>query len=314
MDPRAPHRLEDVRTGLLVLAAAVAAAGGIFFLDTFQRAFLEGPTLVVLADDVEGLEEGAAVWVAGSPSGRVRSMAFASPDARHAGRVVIEVALRRGPARSLRRDAEARIGRGALLAPSVVKLRPGDRASPPYDFRDTLTVTPVPGLADFQALGDTARSAADSLLHAISGLDAEMREGRGTLPRLRRDPATAERLARRREAAGSLVRAWRDGALRAFLADTAPRAAAQRIGERLAAVSADTTARRGRQDLAATIGPLVARLDRLAARLGAADGTLGRMATDGELRGQLDETRARLDSLRLDAAARPLRYLRLRLF
>jgi hypothetical protein len=55
-------------------------------------------------------------------------------------------------------------------------------------------------------------------------------------------------------------------------------------------------------------------MERLATRIGAAEGTLGRMATDDELGLQTARARLQLDSLLADAASHPLRYLHFRLF
>lgn len=314
MRSRVPDHFGDVRTGLVVLAVLALASTVVFFLDALQRAFVEGPELVVLAVDVEGLEPGATVWVAGSPAGRVTGISFAAAQRDHPGRVVIDAVLHRQAARIVRADAVVRIGSGALLAPAVVKLDPGSRDTPPYDFRDTLVATPVPDLDDFGFMADTARAAADSLIAAMADLRLEMSDGRGTLPSLARDRRMLTRLAARERAARAAAARWTSSALADFVADTLPRTDARRIADRLAGMAADSTGRISRRRLSEAVGPLSSRLERLAAGIDAAEGTIGRMVTDDELDRQIDRTRARLDSLRIDAASRPLRYLRFRLF
>jgi hypothetical protein len=219
----------------------------------------------------------------------------------------------------LGRDARAHIGRSALLAPAIVKLDPGSPGAPPFDFADTLVVPTALDIDDFRALADSGRHAVNELKADLERLAGELETGRGTVARLGRDPALAGDLARQRGRAAALRAAWREeSGLRALLPDTTVRRGATRIGTALgtlASLVADTApAVRTRHELADALASMRARIGRLAGRLDLAEGTLGRMATDDELRKQTARTRAALDSLRMDAAADPLRFLRFRLF
>lgn len=318
MDPRTPRSWRDVRTGALILLGLVPVTAGVFFLDALRRAFVEGPTLVVVAEEIRGLAPGAAVWVAGKPVGRVTDVSFIGPRADRAGSIALRVVLLRDAGPALRRDARAQIGRSALLSPPIVKLDPGSPELPPFDFADTLVAAPGPNVDDFRALADTGRQAVGELADDLGRLARELDTGRGTLQRLRRDPALAGTLARQGERAAALRAAWGDAGPGALLADTAVRRSVARIGddlEALRALAADTApAVRARRELTATLSSVRGRLGRLDARLDLAEGTLGRMATDDELRTQTARARAALDSLRMDAAADPLRFLRFRLF
>jgi len=319
MDPPTPRRWRDVRTGALVLLGLVPVAAGVFFLDALRRAFIEGPTLIVVAEEIGGLTPGAAVWVAGKPAGRVTHISFIDARVDRPGSIALRVVLRRRAAPALRRDAHAQVGRSALLSPPIVKLDPGSPALPPFDFADTLVVSPAPDVDDFRALADSGRHAVGELAVGLGRLARELDTGRGTLPRLRRDPGLAGELARQGERAAALRAAWGgDDGPRALLADTAVRRSARRLGADLGALrarSADTTpAARSRRDLAAALASVRERLGRLEERLELGEGTLGRMATDDALRTRATRARAALDSLRADAAAHPLRYLRFRLF
>lgn len=319
MDPRIPRSWLDVRTGVLVLLGLVPAAAGVFFLDAVRRAVVEGPTLVVVADEIRGLAPGAAVWVAGKPAGRVTDVSFIDARADRAGSIALRVVLLRDAAPVLRSDAQAQVGRSALLSPPIVKLDPGSPELPPFDFADTLVVSPALDVDDFRALADSGRLAVGELTADLGRLARELDTGRGSLPRLRRDPALAGELARQSDRAAALRAAWGgDTGPRALLADTAVRRSVARIGadlKALRALAADTaSAIRARREFAATLASVRGRLERLDERLDLAEGTLGRMATDDALRMQTARARAALDSLRMDAAADPLRFLRFRLF
>lgn len=304
---------------MLLLLGLVPVAAGVFFLDALRRALVEGPTLVVVAEEIRGLAPGAAVWIAGKPVGRVAEVSFIDTRADRAGSIALRVVLLRDAAPALRRDARAQVGRSALLSPPIVKLDPGSPELPPFDFADTLVVSPAFDVDDFRALADSGRHAVGELTADLGRLAGELDTGRGTLQRLRRDPALAGELARQGNRAAALRAAWgADTGPRALLADTAVRRSVARIGadlETLRALAADTApAVRARRELAVTLTSVRGRLGRLETRLDLAEGTLGRMATDDELRTQTARARAALDALQMDAAADPLRFLRFRLF
>lgn len=318
MGPRTPIDWPDVRTGVAVLLLLIPLATGIFFLDALRRAFLEGPALVIAADDIRGLETDSDVWVAGRPAGRVASISFLGSGEGDERRVAVRLVLLREAAPMLRRDAEARIGGSALLAPAVVKLTPGSPDAPPYDFADTLPVSPVLDVEDFRALADSGRTVAAALASELDALGAEMEGGPGTLPRLRRDTALRERLERQETKIATLREAWRrESGLRALVADTAIRARAGRIAGRLDSLRADPGAARvadAREELREALASLSERTARISGHIDAGRGTLGRFATDEELREQAARTRALVDSVRTELMANPLRYLHFRLF
>jgi len=307
----------DLRVGLAVLICAVPLMAGVFWLDALRRALVEGPELVVVADEIFGLETGSNVWVAGRPAGRVTAISFVGTEGGDPGRVAVRLVLLREAAPALRRDAEARIGSSALLAPPVVKLSPGSPEEPPYDFSDTLVVTNLPGVEEFRALADSGRVAVAHLRKEMSELGHELETGSGALPRLRRDPSLLDELGRQRKRYDDLRRAWDGGGPGAAWRDTALRVEAGVIAERLRGVAGSPTGdslAAALTRLPATLEALQGRADRLARRLEAADGTFGRMANDDELRRQMERTRSLLDSLLIESTTHPLRFLHFRLF
>lgn len=308
---------DDLRVGLAVLICLVPLAAGVFWLDALRRVLVEGPELVVVADEIHGLEPGSEVWVAGSPAGRVTRVSFIDTHGGEPGRVAVRIVLRREATLVVRSDAEARIGSRALLAPPVVKLTPGSPDAPPYDFSDTLAVSTLPGLEDFRALADSGRTALARLQEDVGALGREMETGSGTLPRLRRQPELLAELDRQHLRYRDLRQAWGEDGLGAAWRDTSLHAQAAGVGERLRGLVGElTTEDRARpgERLPAAVEALRSRATRLAGRLEAADGTLGRLANDDELRLQAERTRSLLDSLLVESTTHPLRFLHFRLF
>lgn len=310
-DTGRPVSWSEVRTGVLVLLGLIPLAAGVFFLDVLRRSLAEGPALVVVADEIQGLAPGADVWVAGSPAGRVAGISFLDAGSDDTGSIAVELVLLRSAGPMIRRDAAARIGSGALLAPPVVKLDPGSPGSPPYDFDDTLFVAPTPDVEDFRSLADSARSAALDLAGNIGRLGEVMRSGDGSVPRLRRDGALTDDLRRQRARLQGLRAAWSESAgLGAVWRDEALRVDASRVASRVRQLEPATVDSR----LPEALASLRARTGRLARRLDSSEGTLGRMAADAELRLQIQRAQASMDSLMMEAGVAPLQFLRFRLF
>ncbi len=316
MDLRRPDSWQDVIPGITVLIVVIPLVVGVFFVDSLRRALIEGPTVIVLADEIRGLAPGANVWVAGKPAGRVQSIAFVGSGSSDPGLVALRIILLRQAAPMLRADATVRIGRSALLSPPVVKFRPGSPDALPYDFADTLTVTPGSDIQTFRALADSGRVAVTRLSAELARLKTEMASGRGSLPRLRRDPVLAgnlialgDRMAILNESLAGVTGFWQ------LAGDSVSRERIARLAESINTISQQADARAGAlEPIYQALDEISARIARLDNHLRSSAGTAGRLLYDGELQLQSERTRAQLDSLQLELAAQPFRWLRFRLF
>lgn len=299
-----------------MLIVVIPLVFGVFFTDQLRRAVIEGPTLIVLADEIRGLAPGANVWIAGKPSGRVQSIAFVGSASSEPGRVALRIILHRQAAPMLRADAMVRIGRSSLLAPPVVKFRPGSPDAPAYNFADTFTVTPGPDIQTFQAFADSGRVAVAALSADLARLETEMATGRGTLPRLRRDPVLASDLIALGERLVLLNESLAGASgFRQLARDSVSRKRIARLAESIHTMSRHADARaEALEPLSQVLDDISARIVRLDNYLLAASGTAGRLKYDGELELQAQRTRAQLDSLQAELAAQPFRWLHFRLF
>jgi hypothetical protein len=316
MNQRRPDNWQDVIPGVILLATLILLAVGIFFLDTLRREFLEGPSVILLADDIRGLVPGADVWIAGKPAGRVRSISFVDSGSSAPGRVALRVTLLRDAVPTLRSDAIAQIGKPSLLAPPVVKFRPGSPGAPPFNFADTLTVTPVPGIETFLAFADSGRVAIAALSGDLKRLESELSTGHGTLPQLRRNPEFAEGLMAVGRRAARLRESWAgSGGFRQLTGDSVSRTQVARLVESMSTLSVQAAARSNSfAPITPALQDLTDRYGRLNTSLRAARGTAGRLLYDGELQLQIERTRAKSDSLRLELRTDPFRWLQFGLF
>jgi phospholipid/cholesterol/gamma-HCH transport system substrate-binding protein len=309
---------KDVLPGLAILAALLVASTLTFLMDQVRRRFAEGPRVIVLAAEGEGLQPGSTVWIAGKPSGRVLGIRFDDPAGPESSRVVIESVLRREAMPQMRADARASIGASGLLAPAVLKLTPGTGAAPPLRSGDTLRVHPTPDLERFRSLADTVREAIGTLSADRRRLAARLEDGPGSVARFRDDPAALARLDSVRLRSVRLTATLREGDGLARLArDDSVRAALRRTAAALREIEAARRAGGASDSLLALMDAasgLGERAARLAAGLGAARGTAGRALHDPALAEQTAAAREALRALGPALVADPLRWLRIRLF
>lgn len=304
--------------GLLILVIVIATSTVVFFLDRIRRALAEGPDIVVVAEEARGLAPGAEVWVAGSPSGRVTRVWFADPEGPAVSRVVIHATLNRAAVPYLGSGVEATISSSSLLAPVVLKLTPGDSASPPFDAADTLFVAAGSTTEHVLALARSARGVIDSLVPLSRELAGRLADGPGTVAAFRADTAFAGRMRRIATRAETISVALRSET------SLPARAAADSLGPAMAEMLA--TLRRFSDEgraagvseaivaLAERMERIAANLDRLDSDLRSGRGTAGRALYDDEIERQQVAARARLDSLKSELRRKPWRWLRVKLF
>ena len=310
----------DVRSGLLLVAVLSVASAIVFFMDEIRRGILEGPQLVLRARVAPGLGPGSPVWLAGRQVGRVVSVTFLPPRGLETGgNVAIDAILLRTAPANLRADATAHIRPGDLLEPVVVAIDPGTGSAPRFDLADTLLAVDR-DVAEvlLLSLSDSLLSESGRVRPVFDRFAETMRTGRGTIPRLHRDPGLTERLGRQYEAVQPIL-ASGGGAFARFGSDTVLFATLERIRSRL------TELQRRREEMKATGAPTHADVaaaftiarDRAAAidsALDEAQGTLGRALGDDAIHQEVLLLRARLDSVIAELVADPGRWLRFRLF
>lgn len=304
----------QLRRGALQLGALAAGLTLIFFLDVLLREAAEGPELHVVAHEARDLQAGSEVWVAGRRAGRVLEVDFREPG-RASGSVVLRAVVLEGAARQLREDASAQIRSPALLRPTVLALEPG-ASSRPFDFSDTLAARALASREEVRAGAERLSERLRSLEPLAARLAGRLRQGPGTVARLRGDSLTARRLRTGLARLERLLEGSRDGTAARLLADTALHHRLVRVRERgaelLAAGGAEADSARAR--LRHELDALAARLDEIDRRLAGGRGSAARFLTDRELTRQAALFRARLDSVREELTGAPLRWLRLRLF
>ncbi len=222
-----PDRGLSLRVGAFVLVALTALAAIVLSLSAEQGFFRARYRLLAYFGDVQGLVPGAAVRLAGTRVGQVKSVTIVTrEDGTPAVRVVLQVddAVRQ----RVREDSIAAITQIGVLGDQIVQLSIGTSASPvlddgaeirtrdPFDLGamiakggraleaiDSLARNLNDTLDEFQATGGT-ESLADSLA-GLSDMVAAVRNGDGALHTLIYEPYQGSAIANLEGTMGSLA-------------------------------------------------------------------------------------------------------------
>ncbi|MDH3732875.1 MAG: MCE family protein [Gemmatimonadota bacterium] len=317
-DKFSEHDIRRARVGGLLILVVIGVSLAVFFLDAIVRATTEGPLITVTTRSAPGVEPGTAVWVAGRDVGRVLTVEFTEPT-RGRDRVEIVAVLGRGVEDYIRADASVTIQPGALLEPVVVVIDPGTGDQPVWDVARPFTTTEEG--VDVEALMEMSASlqeSGDSLKAGAERLRNSVRRGGGTLAAFGNNPdVLSDAAAAMSDARDVLVRDYPTGTVARLAADTVIAHRLLRIKDRLAVLDTlDTRDRavRSFDETSAALEAFQTRLLVLSERLDAGEGSAGRWLMDGEMARQIALLRARVDSMSVELAKAPDRWLRVKVF
>lgn len=191
--------------GIFVLVALGALAVSILSLTSERGLFVSEYRLQAAFANVQGLQAGAPVWLAGKEIGRVEEIRF-EPENREVP-VLAVLALDEGVREFVRADSVASIGTIGVLGDSYVELSVGSADEPVLEDGDSVrTLTPVnmnQAMAKATAAADSIRELSENLNSAVEAFTEA--EGGAKLSGVVDDVSTAVK------AATDAVVALRDG-------------------------------------------------------------------------------------------------------
>lgn len=311
---------EQVRVGLLILAALTLISVGVFLVGDTGHVFGERYRLVTLVRSASGLVPGAAVQLAGQTVGQVDDIHFISPEERpETGEpVAIWMAINTEVRDQIRTDSRAQVRTQGLLGDKLIDIRPG---SPDAEVLATGDTVGSAASLDYDALlAEGAEAVGDLVTVArnLSDLTRGLLEGRGTLGRLVIDEAMYDRLVTLAGSLDSLVMiaASPDNSLMRLLTDDTLYAAIRSSVASFDTLSRSVVEGEGtlgqliRSDsLYAGLTQTVTRADSLLGSLLAGEGSAGRLFTDEQMYEELLRTLVELNSILEDVRRDPARYM-----
>ena len=264
----------ELRGGIIAAAAIVMTVLAIVVFARVGALHGKKVTLYVLADDATGVLPGTEVWLAGKHSGSVKKIAFRTPTADTANRLVLTTEFLERDLSHVRRDSWAQIrAGGSLLGVPVVYVAIGSRESPALRDGDTIRARPKPRVMDVAGQVSGAMPQLRALMSDISTLNNQISRPVGTIGNFR-----TQGLGEMSDVAGRM----------------------SRIGEKMSG-SGGTIGRAMNGNLVERASLVMAKADSVMLLASSGQGSIGRFRRDTTLMSTAKGITAELDSLRAQA-------------
>lgn len=283
----------QLKIGILSLSAIVLAAVFIYLVGGQGGFFWQQYHLKTQFADVAGLQEGAAVRVAGVTVGSVDLIQFSG------AQVEVTLKVNEDMRDKITANSRASVGSLSLLGAAVVDITaaPGARPLAEWDY--------VQSRKPYGQFADVADSATKGLEEA-TGLLRDLRAGRGSMGKLFTDDALYKEITAFTQAADRMVGTLNSskGTLGRLINDPAAHNSLQALLDNLGAVTDRLNKGQGSlgqlmndETFARTLTSTTRGLDELTARMNRGEGTLGKLLTDPSLFNRLNSVSERLDTV-----------------
>lgn len=311
---------DQVRVGLVLIAALAILAVGVFFVGQMGNVFGERYRLVTLMNSAAGLVPGAPVQVAGQAAGQVDRIEFIRPaDRPETGEAVaVWVAIDVGMREQVRADSRAQVRTQGLLGDRLIDIEPGSPKRRALEEGDTLAAAPALSYQEMLAQAADAVDGLTRLSRNLGDLTDRLLAGEGTAGSLLADDGLYRELVVLSEnlnavltpvaeGRGVMGRALTDDELYERLLsavlslDTLTAAAAEGEG---------TLGRLLRSDsLYVALEASATRADSLLAALQAGEGAIGKLLSDDRMYEEILKTLVDLNELLADLRENPRKYI-----
>jgi len=315
------HADRKVAVGGLITAAFFLAMVTIIIVSGEEGLLRRRYELRARMDQVNGLQVGAPVWLAGVNVGSVSEIIFIPADTTGRTRLEVRMKIKTSVQDLIREDSEARIGTLGLLGDKYVSVSLGSPEKASLHHGDYIkSSNPI----DFEELISRGVGVVDDItatVHSFKGIAAKIDKAEGTLGKLVNDPAlffdlqkffnTFEKLAIKVER--------NEGTIGLLFNDTTLYWRTDNTLAELAALA--DTLKRGEGTLKMLLrdptlyNNMIAsiyRIDSLVVRMQSGDGTMGALIGDRQLYNRLSSSIASLDSLIGDIKENPGKYLKVK--
>lgn len=269
----------EVRVGVLLLAAIVALAVGIFFIGREGNLFVPKNEYFIQFISVGGLNAGNPVQLNGVSVGKVKRVIL--PREVDKSAIQVWIAIDRRYAERVRVDSQARIKTLGLLGDKFVEVTSGSPESPIIPDQGEIAAAPMTSVDQLLATGEDTMDNVVAISVSLKNILARMERGEGLLGQLTTNTETGERFS---ESVAATMESFRriagqvehgDGPLARLLSDRA-------LGDRL-----DTT---------------LARFDAILASVEEGDGLLPALLKDAETKQRFDDILTNLKAASADLA------------
>jgi phospholipid/cholesterol/gamma-HCH transport system substrate-binding protein len=292
---------QEVGVGALVLAGLVLFVVGLFWFSGRSITHKGVYTNVVFAN-VSGLKQGDPVLVSGVKAGRVSKVTY-----EHVGRIVVTLELSGDPRFRPRTSATASISSLDFFGNKVIDYSPGAETDQFLPATSSITGAKTPELMDIasgvatranELLGNATGLVNDQLATDIHNTLIATQRGMAALTDATKGPLVNQST----QTLASLNRVM--SRLDTLLGNANVKTAGLRVDTLTANL----------QRLSSQLAQATETLNQLMGKINRGEGTLGKLATDTLMYGDLHKTLDALTSLLNDLRERPGRYLTVKVF
>lgn len=182
-DRKKQLKLASLKVGLLITVTLIVILFVIIFSGGIQSLMQPTEEISILINDVKGLRKGAPVRVAGVEVGYVKEIKL--------DRVygtIVKAAINRDILEYLKEDAKGTIQTLGLLGDKYVEIIQGE-SQKPFDKSKPMFGYPQTEIKDIITVATSTIGRIDNLIQEIDKLISDIRESKGTLSRLIKDPS-----------------------------------------------------------------------------------------------------------------------------
>ena len=308
---------DQLKVGVVILAALVILAGAVYKLGQAANLFTKRYELVALVNDANGLRPGGAVLVAGQLAGTIQSIDFLPVSADTLHHLKIQMQLDQDLQPQVRGDSRARLRTQGLLGDQVIDISVGTPRYAPLHNGDTVPVEPSLDYQEVIARASAAVGDVVTLTHDLREITGGIVRGEGTMGQLMTNRTLYDQLTTTAASANQLLAEMQNpnGTFGRLLNDPT---LYTRLNSMIGATDSLVLEIRGGNGtmgmmlkdttLYANLSQMAARGDSLMSMIASGHGMLGRMATDDQLYDRLNKLVTDLSALVADVRKNPGKY------
>jgi phospholipid/cholesterol/gamma-HCH transport system substrate-binding protein len=178
-----------VAVGVFIFLGLAILVVGIFTVGSQRKAFVKTFTVKAVFDDIQGLQPGNNVWLAGMKVGTVKRVSFYG-----SSQVQIILSIEKQAQPHIRKDAKAKISTDGLVGNKIVVIYGGTENTPAIADNDQLQSEHLAGMQEMMTTLQASNSNLLEITGNLKAISKKLTDGQGTLGELINDPAIADRL------------------------------------------------------------------------------------------------------------------------
>jgi phospholipid/cholesterol/gamma-HCH transport system substrate-binding protein len=178
-----------IKLGVFIAVGIALLLLTVFFIGQARNLFSKTYSLSTIFRDVNGLQVGNNVWLAGIHVGTIESVTMISDSS-----VMVDMNLKENTRQFISKSARASIGSDGLMGNKLLIITPGKNQSTQVEDNDMLASTPPINMDDIMKKFTATAENANQITGDMAAITRNIRRGKGTIGKLFMDTTFAENL------------------------------------------------------------------------------------------------------------------------